>query len=200
MLSLLLPVLAYLLGSISTAIITCKLAGLPDPRASGSNNPGATNVLRIGGRKAAAATLVGDMLKGLLPVILAKALDAPLEIIAATALAAFLGHLFPLFFGFKGGKGVATAIGATFGLSWISGLLLAATWLAVSLTFRISSLAALSAFALAPLYAWVATGQISFALVMIGISVLLFWRHRANVQRILAGTEPRIGDKKKNNA
>lgn len=171
--------------------------GLDDPRQSGSNNPGATNVLRIGGKKAAAITLLGDMLKGLLPVLLATTLqDSPI-VTALTALAAFLGHLFPVFFGFRGGKGVATAIGAAFGLSLVCGLLVATTWLAASLVFRISSLAALTAFALAPLYLWVVTGLASYALTMTVITALLFWRHKANIQRILKGTEPRIGEKKK---
>ncbi|MCB1756921.1 MAG: glycerol-3-phosphate 1-O-acyltransferase PlsY [Gammaproteobacteria bacterium] len=193
---LILPVAGYLFGSISTAIITCKLMGLPDPRSSGSNNPGATNVLRIGNKKAAALTLFGDMLKGLLPVLLASALMSSATVIALTALGAFLGHLFPVFFGFRGGKGVATAIGAGFGLSWVSGLLIVASWLAVSLTFRISSLAALCAFALAPLYIWMATGQMPYVVVMGVIAVLLFWRHRSNLQRMLNGTEPKIGAKK----
>lgn len=171
--------------------------GLADPRESGSNNPGATNVLRIGGEKAAAITLVGDMLKGLLPVLLATYVQSSPWIIALTALAAFLGHLYPIFFSFRGGKGVATAIGATFGLSLVTGLLVGATWLAASLTFRISSLAALIAFALAPLYLWVTTGLAPYSIVMIMISSLLFWRHKSNIQRILSGTEPKIGDKKK---
>lgn len=193
----LLPLSGYLFGSISAAIITCKLMGLADPRESGSNNPGATNVLRIGGEKAAAITLVGDMLKGLLPVLLATYVQSSPWIIALTALAAFLGHLYPIFFSFRGGKGVATAIGATFGLSLVTGLLVGATWLAASLTFRISSLAALIAFALAPLYLWVTTGLAPYSIVMIMISSLLFWRHKSNIQRILSGTEPKIGDKKK---
>lgn len=194
---LLFPLCGYLFGSISTAILTCRLMGLEDPRKSGSNNPGATNVLRIGGKKAAAITLAGDMLKGLIPVLLAAALQESPLVTALTALFSFLGHLFPVFFGFRGGKGVATAIGAAFGLSWLSGLLVAATWLAASLVFRISSLAALTAFALAPLYLWVVTGLPPYAIVMAVITALLFWRHRANIQRILQGTEPRIGDKKK---
>ncbi|MDO6460538.1 glycerol-3-phosphate 1-O-acyltransferase PlsY [Granulosicoccaceae sp. 1_MG-2023] len=196
MLFYLLPVLAYLLGSVSAAIITCRLMGLPDPRESGSNNPGATNVLRLGGKKAAAITLIGDMLKGLLPVLIAKAISDDPLIISLTALGAFLGHLYPVFFGLQGGKGVATAIGAMFGLSWVAGLMLAASWLIVSLLFRISSLAALSAFALAPLYLWLSPGQWQPMLIMAVMSALLFWRHRANIARIIDGTEPKIGRKK----
>ena len=194
---LLFPLCGYLFGSISAAIITCRLMGLGDPRQSGSNNPGATNVLRIGGKKAAAITLLGDMLKGLLPVLLAASLQDSSTVTALTALAAFLGHLFPVFFGFRGGKGVATAIGAAFGLSMVCGLLVAATWLAASLVFRISSLAALTAFALAPLYLWVVTGLAPYAITMAFITALLFWRHKANIQRIMNGSEPRIGEKKK---
>ena len=197
MLTYLLPLFAYLLGSLSAAIITCRLMGLPDPRESGSNNPGATNVLRLGGKKAAGITLVGDMLKGLLPVLLAQALSGDSLIVSLTALGAFLGHLYPVFFGFQGGKGVATAIGAMFGLSWLGGLMLAASWLVVSLIFRISSLAALAAFALAPLFLWLSLEQWPPVLIMAVMSALLFWRHRANIQRILAGTEPKIGQKKK---
>lgn len=200
MLTYLLPLFAYLLGSLSAAIITCRLMGLPDPRESGSNNPGATNVLRLGGKKAAGITLVGDMLKGLLPVLLAQAVSGDALVISLTALGAFLGHLYPVFFGFQGGKGVATAIGAMFGLSWLGGLMLAASWLAVSLVFRISSLAALAAFALAPLFLWLSLGQWPPVLIMAVMSALLFWRHRANIQRILAGTEPKIGQKKKTEA
>ena len=140
----------YLLGSISAAIIVCKLMGLPDPRSEGSRNPGATNVARIGGKKAAALTLLGDMLKGLLPVLLAHALDAGAVVLAGTALAAFLGHLYPVFFGFQGGKGVATALGVSFGLHWLAGLTIAGIWLVMALLFRYSSLSALTAIALSP--------------------------------------------------
>ena len=135
----------YLFGSISTAIIVCKLMGLPDPRTQGSRNPGATNVARLGGKKAAALTLAGDMLKGLLPVTIAHALGSDATILAGTALAAFLGHLYPVFFGFQGGKGVATALGVIYGLYWPVGLLTSAVWLIMAVLFRYSSLAALVA-------------------------------------------------------
>ncbi len=191
----LLPVIAYLFGSVSTAIITCKLMHLPDPRTSGSNNPGATNVLRLGGKKAAAITLVGDMIKGLLPTLIAQTLSASPVIVALTAVAAFFGHLFPLFFDFKGGKGVATAIGATFGLSLIAGLLVSATWLAVSFTFKISSMAALLAFVFAPFFLWLATNQSDYVIAMLVITLVLFWRHKDNIQRLIRGIEPNINKK-----
>ena len=183
---------AYLVGSLSAAIILCRLLGLPDPRTQGSGNPGATNVLRIGGKKAAAATLFLDMLKGLLPVLLARALDAPLEIQAAVAFAAFLGHLYPVFFRFQGGKGVATALGVLLALNWLVGLATIATWLVMALLFRISSLAALTAILLTPLYFWLLDRQPPLLAVALVITLLLFWRHRSNIRKLLNGTEGRI--------
>ncbi|MCK5092187.1 MAG: glycerol-3-phosphate 1-O-acyltransferase PlsY, partial [Gammaproteobacteria bacterium] len=150
----LLIITGYLLGSISSAIIVCKLMRLPDPRTQGSGNPGATNVMRLGGKKAAAITLAGDMLKGLIPVAIAQSLDMNMLVISSVGLAAFLGHLYPVFFRFKGGKGVATAIGVLLAASWKVGLAVIITWLIVARLLRISSLAALIAFLLAPLYAW----------------------------------------------
>ncbi|MDH3899495.1 MAG: glycerol-3-phosphate 1-O-acyltransferase PlsY [Gammaproteobacteria bacterium] len=188
----------YLCGSVSTAIITCKLMGLPDPRTEGSQNPGATNVLRIGGKKAAFATLAGDMLKGLVPVLIAQALQAGPVILAATALAAFLGHLYPVFFGFQGGKGVATALGVLFGLSWQVGLAVAGIWLVMALLFHISSLAALTAMLLAPVcFGWLQP-EPAFIGVMVIITALLFWRHRSNIRDLLDGKEGKIslGSKK----
>lgn len=137
-----LTLIAYLLGSVSTAIITCKLMGLPDPRTSGSNNPGATNVLRIGGKKAAMITLLGDMLKGLIPVLIGHALGFSYGWLFIVGFAAFLGHLYPAFYGFKGGKGVATAIGVYFGIHFWAGLAIAAIWLFVAKVLKISSAAA----------------------------------------------------------
>jgi len=151
----LLIVLAYLLGSISAAIITCKLMGLPDPRTVGSNNPGATNVLRHGGKKAAAITLLGDGLKGLIPVLLGKAFGLTETWLIIIGIAAFLGHLYPVFYQFKGGKGVATAIGVFLGVNIWGGLAFVATWLVMAKGFKISSLAALIATALSPVYFWV---------------------------------------------
>jgi len=183
----------YLLGSLSSAIITCRLLGLPDPRSQGSGNPGATNVLRIGGKKAAAITLIGDMLKGLLPVLAAKLLGADVSIQAAVAVAAFLGHLYPLFFGFKGGKGVATALGVLLGLHWPVGLLTIATWLVIAKVFKISSLAALLAILVTPLYIWWLIPKQSLSIAMLFMGTLLFWRHRSNIKGLLAGREGKIG-------
>ncbi|WP_456407397.1 glycerol-3-phosphate 1-O-acyltransferase PlsY [Thiolapillus sp.] len=183
---------AYLLGSISSAIIVCRIMGLPDPRTEGSNNPGATNVLRLGGKKAAAITLFGDALKGLLPMLLAHALQAPPLILALTAMAAFLGHLYPVFFGFKGGKGVATALGVQFGLSWMIGLSVAAIWLFVAKIMHISSLAALVAMALAPVIVWWFWPAPELIIMQIAMSLLLFWRHRSNIANMLSGKEGKI--------
>lgn len=188
---------AYLLGSISAAIIVCKLMGLPDPRTQGSRNPGATNVARIGGKKAAALTLLGDMLKGLLPVLVAHALDAGALILAGTALAAFLGHLYPVFFGFQGGKGVATALGVSFGLHWPAGLAITGIWLVMAVVFRYSSLSALTAIALSPaVFYWLMPEPPVIAAMAI-LAVILFWRHRSNIANLLSGKENKISFGKK---
>jgi len=188
----LLIIAAYLLGSLSSAIIVCRLMELPDPRTQGSNNPGATNVLRLGGKKAAAITLLGDSLKGLLPVLAAKFMGVSPLILAAVAMAAFLGHLYPLFFRFQGGKGVATALGTQFGIHWQIGGLVALLWLLMAKGLNISSLAALVSMALAPLvvwYIWPAPELIGMQVVM---SLMLFWRHRSNIRNLLAGSEGKI--------
>ena len=137
---------SYLIGSLSSAIIVCKIMSLPDPRSEGSGNPGATNVLRFGGKKAAAITLAGDMIKGLIPVLIVKYMDMSILTIALVGLAAFLGHLYPVFFEFKGGKGVATMLGVMFGFSWWVGLATAGTWLFMAKIVKISSLSALARF------------------------------------------------------
>ena len=187
----------YLFGSISTAIIVCKLMGLPDPRTEGSRNPGATNVARLGGKKAAALTLAGDMLKGLVPVLIAHALHASPTILAATALAAFLGHLYPVFFGFQGGKGVATALGVIYGLYWPVGLLTTGIWLAMAIVFRYSSLAALTAILLTPLgFMWLWPEK-PIIIAMVVLTVMLFWRHRSNIANLLSGDEGKISFGKK---
>lgn len=187
-------ILAYLVGSISSAIIVCRLMQLPDPRTAGSGNPGATNVLRVGGKKAAAITLFGDLLKGLLPVVFAKLLDVSILTIALTGFAAFIGHLYPVFFGFKGGKGVATMLGVLFGLHWAVGLATALTWLVVAKVFRISSLSALVATVLAPFYVLLIMGSVKPLIVSTAImTLILFWRHRSNIQNLLSGKEGRIG-------
>jgi glycerol-3-phosphate acyltransferase PlsY len=188
-------VFAYLLGSISTAIIVCKMMGLPDPRTQGSNNPGATNVLRIGGKKAAALTLVGDFLKGLLPVLAGVVLKVEPPVLALIAMAAFLGHLYPVFFGFHGGKGVATALGVILGLSWPVALAALVTWLVMAKLFKISSLSALTAAVLTPLYCYLLTPQTEYILMLSVMSLLLIWRHRSNIQKLLSGEEGKIGKK-----
>ena len=183
---------AYLFGSLSTAIITCKLMGLPDPRTLGSGNPGATNVLRHGGKKAAAITLLGDALKGVVPVLIAHWLQATPLVLSLTALAAFLGHLYPVFFKFKGGKGVATAFGVLVAMTWPVGLALLATWLVMAFLFKISSLSALTAACLSPLYMWWLAPQPEFIALSIILSCLLLWRHRSNIKNLRAGTEGKI--------
>lgn len=190
-----LVLLGYLFGSLSSAIIICKLMGLPDPRSLGSRNPGATNVLRFGGKKAAALTLVGDMLKGLIPVLIAQATGVQPLTLALVAMAAFLGHLYPVFFGFQGGKGVATAFGVLLGLSWMVALAVVATWLVMAFLFRISSLSALTAAALSPLYAWWLAPYREYIIMMVAMALLLFWRHRSNIRKLLQGTEKHIGQK-----
>ena len=166
--------------------------GLPDPRSEGSNNPGATNVLRIGGKKAAALTLFGDMLKGVIPVLLAQLAGVGTGVLAATAMAAFLGHLYPVFFGFKGGKGVATALGVQFGLAWQIGGSVALIWLFVAKVLNISSLAALVSMALAPLIVWYFQPVPELIAAQILISIMLFWRHRSNIRNLLSGSEGKI--------
>jgi len=194
-LALILIAFAYLAGSISSAIIVCRLLGLPDPRGEGSGNPGATNVLRIGGKKAAAITLIGDMLKGIIPVLVAKLLGATLAVQAMVAVAAFLGHLYPVFFAFRGGKGVATAIGVLLGLHWQVGLLTIATWLVIAKVFRISSLAALLSILVTPVYIWWLIPEPSLLAAMLFIAALLFWRHRSNIRNLFQGTEGRLDRK-----
>lgn len=180
----------YLLGSISSAVLVCRALRRTDPRTDGSRNPGATNVLRIAGRDAAVLTLIGDVLKGVLAVMLARALsDEPVAWALAGA-GAFFGHLYPVFFGFIGGKGVATALGAIAATTPWAGLLTAVTWLAMVGLTRISSLGALTAFALAPLYVGLTTtAGAGLVIVTAIISIALVWRHRGNIRNLLAGTE-----------
>jgi len=185
---------AYLTGSISSAVLVCRLMRLPDPRSHGSSNPGATNVLRIGGKWPAALTLLGDMLKGLLPALATSILGQPEWLVALVVIAACAGHVFPIFFGFRGGKGVATALGALLGAAPVAGLLALATWLAICLVLRISSVAALGTFSLVPLYL-LTQGHTALAAGFSVITVLLFVTHRANLARLRAGTEPRLNQK-----
>ncbi len=192
-LSLALIIAAYLVGSVSSAIIVCRLLGLPDPRSEGSGNPGATNVLRIGGKIPAAITLLGDFVKGLLPVVLGHLLEQPAFIIGLLGFAAFMGHLFPVFFRFQGGKGVATALGVLFGLSVYIGVVTGLLWLVMAFLFRYSSLAALTAMAFAPLFVWLFWPEPWLLVIQSVITLILFWRHKRNIQQLLRGEEKRIG-------
>jgi len=199
--SVLAVVAAYLIGSISFAVVVSKAMGLADPRSYGSKNPGATNVLRTGNKAAAALTLAGDALKGLVAVLLAKALAARFGFgdgtIALVALAAFVGHVFPAFHRFQGGKGVATAAGVLLALHPLLGLGTLATWLLIAFFFRYSSLAALVAAVFAPLWYLFLFEPDPIAAAVAVMSVLLIWRHGTNIQNLLAGKESRIGQKKR---
>ncbi len=190
---------AYLIGSLSFAVIVSKYYGMDDPRTYGSGNPGATNVLRSGKKKAAALTLLGDALKGLVAVVLARCLQDALNLsditIAAVAVAALVGHMWPLFFGFKGGKGVATALGVLLALSPATALVCAAIWLVMAFGFKVSSLAALTATVVAPLVAFWLMPYPSWAWATVVIAVLVLYRHKSNIQNLLQGKEGKIGDK-----
>ncbi len=203
---LLATAVAYLVGSLSFAVIVSRVMGLKDPRSYGSKNPGATNVLRSGSKVAAVATLVLDALKGWLPVMLVRWFGQPYGLgdgtVALVGLAAFVGHVWPVFFRFEGGKGVATALGVLLGINWILGLATAATWLIIAFFFRYSSLASLVAAAFAPVYyliangaAWYTSTAISMAIFV--MAILLAWRHRENIGRLIQGKESRLGAKKK---
>jgi glycerol-3-phosphate acyltransferase PlsY len=195
---------AYLIGSISFAVVVSKAFGLPDPHTYGSGNPGATNVLRTGNKLAAAITLVGDGAKGWFAVFLAQQLAPRFgvaeTIMAFVALAVFLGHLFPVFFGFKGGKGVATAAGILFAIDWRIGLGTLATWAIIAAIFRYSSLAALIAAAFAPFFTALVLGFTAYAAAVLVIAALLVWRHSENIRKLMAGTERRIGERKRDSA
>lgn len=189
----LLPLAAYFLGSVSTGVVVARLMGLRDPRETGSRNPGATNLLRYGGRLAAALTLLGDILKGVVAAAVARAVTDEPAILALTGLAAFIGHLWPVFFGFHGGKGVATALGVWLALDPWVGLLLVATWVVMAALFRYSSLSALTAALAAPLYVYLLAPQPAYLVMMLAMSALLVFRHRTNIRRLIAGTEGKIG-------
>lgn len=195
--ALLLIVAAYLLGSLSFAVIVSRAMGLPDPRSFGSGNPGATNVLRTGRKTAAALTLLGDALKGWVAVVLARLLAPRFglgeDVVLLCALAVFIGHLYPVFFRFQGGKGVATALGVLVGIEPWLGLACLATWLLVARLFRISSLAALAAAVVAPLYAGLLAGWGSTTWAVLVIALLLVYRHRTNLVKLATGQEARIG-------
>lgn len=192
-----LPILAYLIGSISFAVLVSKLFGLHDPRRFGSGNPGATNVLRTGNKTAAVLTLLGDCLKGTVAVCLAKWLGADDVVLACVALAAFCGHVFSIFLRGKGGKGVATALGVLLGLKWPLAAYALAVWLLVAIVTRYSSLAALLAALAAALAAFWLLPSLPLQLAVCAMAALLIYRHRANIARLAAGTEDRIGSSKK---
>ncbi|HFC8490471.1 TPA: glycerol-3-phosphate 1-O-acyltransferase PlsY [Neisseria subflava] len=190
---------AYLIGSLSFAVIVSKYYGMDDPRTYGSGNPGATNVLRSGKKKAAALTLLGDAVKGLVAVILARCLQNALELsdatIALVAIAALVGHMWPIFFNFKGGKGVATALGVLLALSPATALLCALIWLVMAFGFKVSSLAALVATVCAPIFAFFMMPHASWAWTTVFIAALVLYRHKSNIQNLLQGKESKIGDK-----
>ena len=194
---ILVVVLAYLLGSLSFAVIVSKAMGMADPRSYGSGNPGATNVLRSGKKKAAILTLLGDALKGLVAVLLAKYfLDAGSiteATVAWVALAVLIGHMWPVFFGFKGGKGVATAVGVLFALSWPVALICTLVWLVMAFGLKISSLAALTATVLSPVLAWVFIDETSWCWAVLIIAIMVLYRHKSNIQNLLSGKETKIG-------
>ena len=186
------PVIAYLFGSLSSAIIVCKIMGLPDPRTQGSKNPGATNVLRIGGKTAAVVTLLGDVLKGVIPILIAKWYGLQENELALVASGAFIGHLYPVFFHFQGGKGVATALGCLLALSWPTGFAWMVTWLLIAIFFRYSSLSSLIASLLAPIYIWFFSGEVSYIIAITFISIVLIYRHRSNIIHLMQGKERKI--------
>lgn len=193
-LSLFCIILAYVLGSISSAIIVSKLFGLPNPRQQGSKNPGATNVLRLAGKKYAAIVLVGDVLKGLIPLLIAKVFGVSSTVLACTAFAAVLGHVYPVFFDFQGGKGVATAIGALLGFDLLVGILVIITWVLVAKTTRYSSLSALISIGSSPLFVYLISPPTNLIPLLLMVA-LIFYQHRNNIVRLKEGIEPKIGDK-----
>jgi len=183
----------YLVGSISCAVFVCRILGLPDPREGGSGNPGATNVLRLAGRVPAALTLAGDVLKGVLPVLLARAISDTAAVAAVAGLGAFAGHLYPVFFRFRGGKGMATTFGVVAALSWPIVLGMGAAWLVVAALSRYASLASLAAAFTAPVLAFVLDAPTAVFAVLIGMCAMLFMRHRENIRRLFSGEERKIG-------
>ena len=189
--------LAYLIGSISTAIITCKIMGLEDPRTIGSNNPGATNVLRHGGKKAAIITLLGDMLKGLIPVLVIIQFQTDTLTIALVGLFALLGHIFPVYYGFKGGKGVATFYGVILGINWLVGLISIAIWLTVAALIKISSLSAMVSIFFTPFILWHFSQSVELTGTVVLMCMLILWRHQSNIKSLMHGSEGKIGNSAK---
>jgi glycerol-3-phosphate acyltransferase PlsY len=193
LLAILALIIAYLMGSISSAIIICRVMGLPDPRSDGSHNPGTTNVLRIGGKLPALLTLTGDVIKGVIPVMIGREMGLDTMLISAIGFAAFIGHLYPIFFRFEGGKGVATALGVLIALHWMLGLAVLVIWLLAFALTRISSVGAIAAFAAAPFlahYLWMPDGMLGIA----GMSILLLARHKENMKALIEGRERRFKD------
>jgi glycerol-3-phosphate acyltransferase PlsY len=188
-LTILLPIFGYLLGSIATAIVVARLLRLPDPRQAGSGNPGATNVLRLGGKRAAALTLAGDLIKGVIPVALARFLGLEDWALAAVALATFLGHLYPVYFDFRGGKGVATALGILLALQAPLGVAVLLVWVLIFLVTRLSSLAALGAALAAPILGLLLLRQRGEQVLLLILALLVLWRHRSNIARLRSGAE-----------
>ena len=185
---------SYLLGSVSSAIIICRILGLPDPRTEGSKNPGATNVLRISGKKVAAFVLIFDGLKGAMPVLLAHYFGLSLFELTIILLSAFLGHVFPIYYGFKGGKGVATYLGGLIGLNFFVGLTFSIIWLIVAKVIKVSSIAALTATLLSPIYFYfITTHDVKATLVIFLINLFIYFTHRENIRRIMNGEEGVIG-------
>lgn len=184
--------LGYLFGSVCSAVIVSRIFSLPDPRIAGSQNPGATNVLRLSGKKYAAIVLLADLLKGLFPVLLAKALGAGPITVSFTCLAAVMGHMYPIFFGFNGGKGVATAIGALLGFHFIVGVMVIVTWLLVANLTRYSSLASIISIVLAPLYSLLIIGRLDIFPPLFFIALFVLYKHRNNITRLIDGEEPKM--------
>ena len=186
-------IIAYLIGSIASAILVSKWLQLPDPRSIGSGNPGATNVLRTGNKTAAALTLLGDLLKGLLPVLAGRWLQFEMFALCCIGLAAIIGHMYPVYYRFRGGKGVATTLGALFGISWPLAVAWLVIWLSVAKITRYSSLAALLATVCLPLLSWWLAYPVAILGFTIAITILVFWRHRKNIKNLMYGEESRIG-------
>ncbi len=198
LLAIVLWTFSYLLGSVSTAILVCRLFGYPDPRSTGSQNPGATNVLRVGGKLAAILTLIGDVAKGVIPVLIARRLGLPDSIAAFCGFWAFLGHLYPVYFDFRGGKGVATAMGAVTALHWPSALAIGLVWGIVAFTTRISSLAAIVSFFTAPMLVLLIRAELFYPILV--LSLMLLFRHRNNIAQLLKGEEQPVVARKESNA
>lgn len=197
LLAIVLWIFSYLLGSVSSAILVCKLFRLPDPRATGSHNPGATNVLRLGNKFAAAITLAGDVAKGVVPIMIARELELPESIAALCGFCAFLGHLYPVYFDFQGGKGVATALGVLAILHWPSMIIVAGIWVLVFISTHISSLASIASFFMAPWITLMSKPELFYPVLV--LSLMLLFRHRVNMMQLIKGNEQTIGDGTKEN-